>query len=195
MISSALAVGAKTVTTWFPTFPLNQKGVTAPYTIIVPQPKLDPGSNLNPESELQSEPAPEPERDTPLGDLKRWVQEQCAGSGTIILMDGAGAKNQYHGTPAELEERLKPVVDHLNSVHGKGRWVVAYAGDPYQSVEKWFDCAHVVRSLRWRYGIKIVAIQCSEYAEYILKASGTMDLTQPRRRIHCWRRGPFLQAS
>lgn len=96
-------------------------------------------------------------------------------AGVAVLIDGHGTKNQYKDllTLEDFDRKLGPVVEHLNRLYGKDKWVALYGGDPYDP-DKCVDTAFIVHSLHFTFGVKIIATQADVYGQYIvtMEASG-----------------------
>eukprot|EP00798_Chlamydomonas_sp_ICE-L_P014770 gene14770-20820_t len=84
------------------------------------------------------------------------------------MLNGHGSKNQYSCSEDELRSKITPLVHELNSRHGAGHWCCMYGGDPYHPSVP--DVSHLARVLH-NEGVPIVAIQCGDYKEGVLKPS------------------------
>ena len=96
--------------------------------------------------------------------------KKCGGH--AVLIDGHGTKNQYKDmTLLTFEQKLEPVVAHLNKLYKKDKWVAVYGGDPYNPGEC-VDASYIVYVLHHKFGVKIIATQADVYGKYIVTMEG-----------------------
>jgi len=80
---------------------------------------------------------------------------------------GHGSVNQIKSMET-LTEDLQPLIDSLNSTHGRRKWGILYGGDPAN--DKKPDIGAVAKLFSEK-GARVVAVQCLQYASYMIGKS------------------------
>eukprot|EP00036_Acanthoecidae_sp_10tr_P012127 CAMPEP_0182927092 /NCGR_PEP_ID=MMETSP0105_2-20130417/13148_1 /TAXON_ID=81532 ORGANISM="Acanthoeca-like sp., Strain 10tr" /NCGR_SAMPLE_ID=MMETSP0105_2 /ASSEMBLY_ACC=CAM_ASM_000205 /LENGTH=857 /DNA_ID=CAMNT_0025065019 /DNA_START=32 /DNA_END=2605 /DNA_ORIENTATION=+ len=82
----------------------------------------------------------------------------------FFTLVGHGSANQIESM-ADFEASVRPLIDSLNGEYGKWNWAVVYGGDPASDAKPDIGC---IAKLFDQLGARVVAVQCSEYAEYMI---------------------------
>lgn len=93
-------------------------------------------------------------------DLPQKFKNYISKFDAVYSFTGHGSKNQLKDI-SEISENLEDLVNDLNKMHGAGKWLAVYGGDPYNPEKP--DIGFIMEHLFRKHKIKILAVQCRDY--------------------------------
>lgn len=84
---------------------------------------------------------------------------------------GHGTHNQINSVD-DMRKEMTQLARMLDERHGQRRWALVYGGDNYQSKKP--DIAAIVRHFWEAHRTRIIAVQCSAYANWMLNKDGSV---------------------
>eukprot|EP00041_Stephanoeca_diplocostata_P020042 m.439718 g.439718 ORF g.439718 m.439718 type:complete len:714 (-) comp21456_c0_seq1:136-2277(-) len=84
---------------------------------------------------------------------------------------GHGSHNQIKNE-TEMQQKMTSIARMLDARHGKHRWALVYGGDNYQPGKP--DIAAIVRYFWAAHGTRVIAVQCTDYANWMVNQDGSV---------------------